>query len=175
MRRKKITKSHWRRVPNDLRDVRSKNVTNAGSRMTSGMFGPKTLPTRGPERPFRCLDIMEYWRFEAKLYVFEVFHWKPVPLTNFSQRANDISVWCRLNCKIPSISPLSPKFWRPVWWIAALGKGKTKGWNNDIVASKSWPLYHGHAHHDLIYSPCQSENAWLCCIISFLYIFSYSR
>ena len=24
--------------------------------MTSGMFGPKTLPTRGPERPFRCLD-----------------------------------------------------------------------------------------------------------------------
>ena len=21
-----------------------------------GMFGPKTLPTRGPERPFRCLD-----------------------------------------------------------------------------------------------------------------------
>ena len=60
MRRKKITKSHWRRVPNDLRDVRSKNVTNAGSRMTSGMFGPKTLPTRGPERPFRCLDFLQH-------------------------------------------------------------------------------------------------------------------
>ena len=32
-------KSHQRGVPNDLTDVRSKNLTNAG-----------------PERPFRCLD-----------------------------------------------------------------------------------------------------------------------
>ena len=24
--------------------------------MTSQMFGPKTSPTWGPERPFRCLD-----------------------------------------------------------------------------------------------------------------------
>ena len=28
-----------------------------------------------------CMPIMEYWRFEAKLYVFEVFHWKPVNLS----------------------------------------------------------------------------------------------
>ena len=41
-------------VPNDLKDVWSKNLSNAGSRMTFGMFGPKTLPTRGPERPLGC-------------------------------------------------------------------------------------------------------------------------
>ena len=43
---------------NDLWDVWSKNLTNAGSRMTFGMFGPKTLPTRGSERPFRSLDMV---------------------------------------------------------------------------------------------------------------------
>ena len=52
-----VQKGYQRGFPNDFRDVRSKNVTNMGSRMTSGMFGPKTLPTRGPERPFRCLDL----------------------------------------------------------------------------------------------------------------------
>ena len=45
-------------VPNDLTDVRSKNLSNTGSRMTLQMFGPKTCPTRGPERPFRCLDVI---------------------------------------------------------------------------------------------------------------------
>ena len=40
-------------VPNDLTDVRSKNLTDAGSRMTSQMFGLKTTLTRGPEWPQR--------------------------------------------------------------------------------------------------------------------------
>ena len=53
-----VQKCQSRGVPNDLTDVRSKNLTNAGSRMTFGMFGPKTLPTRGSERPFRSLDMV---------------------------------------------------------------------------------------------------------------------
>ena len=51
-----VQKRYQHGVPNYLKWFRGKNVTNMGSRMTSGMFGPKTLPTRGPERPFRCLD-----------------------------------------------------------------------------------------------------------------------
>ena len=37
-----VQKRDSRGDPNDLWDVRSKNVTHAGSRMTFGIFGPKT-------------------------------------------------------------------------------------------------------------------------------------
>ena len=33
--------------------------------MTLQMFGPKTCPTRGPERPFRCLDKLVNYIFAA--------------------------------------------------------------------------------------------------------------
>ena len=44
-----------RGVPNDLTDVRAKNMSNTGFQMTSQMFEPKTCPT-GPELLFICLD-----------------------------------------------------------------------------------------------------------------------
>ena len=48
----------------DLWDLWPKNLTDEGSRMTSQMFGPRTSLTRGPERPFRCLDRL--WRQREK-------------------------------------------------------------------------------------------------------------
>ena len=38
----------------DLWDLRSKNVSHAGSRMTSQMFGPRMWLTWGPEWPLGC-------------------------------------------------------------------------------------------------------------------------
>ena len=57
-----VQKPYQRGVPNDLRDLRSKNLTNVGSPTTSGMFGPKTLPTRGPEWPRGCSVQKPYQR-----------------------------------------------------------------------------------------------------------------
>ena len=59
--RSSVQKPVWRGVPNDLTDVQSKNLCDAGSRMTSQMFGPKTCVTRGPEWPHRCSVQKPVW------------------------------------------------------------------------------------------------------------------
>ena len=55
LREEKNSKQKWE-------EKKSQNLTEEGSRMTSGMFGPKTLPTRGPEWLQGCSVQKRYQR-----------------------------------------------------------------------------------------------------------------
>ena len=55
LREEKNSKQKWE-------EKKSQNLTEEGSRMTSGMFGPKTLPTRGPDWPQGCSVQKRYQR-----------------------------------------------------------------------------------------------------------------
>ena len=81
-----VQKCQSRGVPNDLTDVRSKNVTHMGSRMTFGMFGPSiTWLKRGPERPFR------FWCTLLYTHPRNWFLSTPYSLLNSARRAQSIN------------------------------------------------------------------------------------
>ena len=60
--KKKFSSIFWNFFSSNLFLVWSKKVSNAGSRMTSQMFGPKKCPTWGPKWPHRCSFQKRYQR-----------------------------------------------------------------------------------------------------------------
>ena len=99
----------WRRVRNDLTDVRAKNLSNAGSQMTSQMFEPKTCPMRGPKWNFTENTKLALFEGNIQIILKQFLRFCCSPNISIQYQMQHF-----LHIGISELRKLRPGWWKPI-------------------------------------------------------------